>query len=341
VVFLGRGNQNPEVFNPTHVASSALEQLVLLYPGYVDSAAREGVTYLPLLATGQFSGRFPYFQMVQRSFLGASLNRNLPHRPEGIAYTVAAEVRQAPAGKPEEPASEEKAEGEEEAAKRPGVHAIFVADVDFISEQFFEIRRLGPGNLNFDNVTFFLNAMDSLVGDDSFVALRNRRVRHRTLARVEAQTQSFIEQRTQDEQAAEQEAQEALAAAQRRLDEKVAEVQNRDDLDAQTKQIMARNLQEVENRRFDVTKANIETAKEAKVRASEERMETQIRRIQSGIRTLAVLLPPIPVFALGVYIFIRRQKREREGARAQRRLRQDAPHADSAAKPADAIKGDA
>ena len=78
-----------------------------------------------------------------------------------------------------------------------------IADVDFISEQFFEIRRIGPGNLNFDNVSFFLNAMDTLVGDESFVALRNRRVRHRTLARVEAQTQDFIEQRTLEEQNAE------------------------------------------------------------------------------------------------------------------------------------------
>jgi ABC-2 type transport system permease protein len=341
VVFVGRGNQNPDVFNRSHVASQALEQVVFLYPGFVESGSKQNVTYRPLLETGQFSGRFPYFQMVQRSFLGASLNRNLPHRPEGVAYTLAAEVTgTAPGPPPAESATEEKKEGEE--SPKQGVHAIFIADVDFISEQFFEIRRLGPGNLNFDNVTFFLNSMDSLVGDDSFVVLRNRRVRHRTLARVEAQTQSYIEQRTKEEQAAEQEAQEALAAAQRRLDEKVAEVQNRDDLDQQTKQIMARNLQEVENRRLEVAKANIETAKEAKVRASQERMETQIRRIQSGIRTLAVLLPPIPVFLLGVYIFIRRERREREGARAARRLRLDVePRTERPVKPADALKGDA
>ncbi|MGH9388926.1 MAG: Gldg family protein, partial [Vicinamibacteria bacterium] len=309
-----------------------------LYPGHVESGAKEGVTYRPLLESGEFSGRFPYFQMVQRSFLGASLNRNLPHRPEGVVYTLAAEVDGGAA--PEAPASA--GEGEAAAESKPKLHAIFIADVDFISEQFFEIRRLGPGNLNFDNVTFFLNAMDDLVGDSSFVALRNRRVRHRTLARVEAQTQSYIEKRTEEEQTAEQKAQEALSAAQRRLDEKVAEVQNREDLDVQTKQIMARNLQEVENRRFEVLKANIESEKEAEVRASEERMETQIRRIQSGIRTLAVLLPPIPVFLLGVYIFIRREKREREGARAAHRLKPEAePDSQRPVKPVDPIKGDA
>lgn len=345
VIFLGRGNQNPDVFNRSTAETSGLQQVVLLYPGAVDSASKEGITYKPLLETGQFSGRFPYFQMVQRNFLGASLNRNLPHRPDGTSYTLAAEVEGVPK-KPEKqdkPDEAEKPEPKEDTAKsadssskskddakaaetetRP-IHAIFVSDIDFISEQFFQIRKLGPGNLDFDNVTFFLNAMDKLVGDNSFITLRNRRVRHRTLARVEEQTQAFIEQRTKEEQMADQKAKEALDAAQRRLDERVAEVRNRTDLDQQTKQIMARNLQEVENRKFEVLKANIESEKESEVRASEQRMETQIRRIQSGIRTSAVLLPPIPVFLLGVFIFIRRQKRAREGAIAARRLRPPEP----------------
>ena len=199
---------------------------------------------------------------------------------------------------------------------------IIIADLDIISDQFFEIRTVAPGNLMFDNVTFFLNAIDALVGDDSFIALRSRRPKHRTLERVEAQTRQFIDQRQQDEQRAERDAEQALKDAQTRLDERVNEIKNRDDLDLQAKQIMARNLEEVENRRLGVLRADIEAEKHTRIQASEENMESQIRRIQNTIKTVAILMPPVPVFLIGVVIFVRRARREREGAAAARRLRE-------------------
>jgi len=276
----------------------------------------------PLLMTGRVSGRFAFSQMVQRSFFGVQMNRNLQHRPDDLEYTLAAHVW-VPGGEANDDEATESGEGAEAevSGARGSINVIVAADLDFISEQFFQIRAVGVGNLKFDNIPFFLNCMDILVGDESFIALRNKRVKHRTLARVEEQTRNFIEQRVEDEQLAESEAEIALADAQRRLDEKVNEVEQRPDLDTQTKQIMARNLQEVESRRFEVLKANIEAEKEAKIHASKENMEAQIRGIQNTIRTLAVLLPPIPVFVLGIFIFVKRQRREREGAAAARRLR--------------------
>jgi ABC-2 type transport system permease protein len=331
VVFVGEGNENPTVFNADDPASNGLQELVLLYPGSLGEAAGSDHTFTPLVESGPLSGHFLYPQLVQRSFFGAQLNQNLPHQPDDQVYVLAARVRAASGESGDDDAAEEQSHDVEEATENPDSEAkpakrgpldlIVIADLDFISEQFFQIRAAGPANLDFDNVSFFLNAMDVLLGDDSFIALRNRRVRHRTLSRVEAQTQRFIEGRAAEEKAAEDEADQALEDAQKRLDEKVQAVSGRRDLDAQAKQIMTRNLQEAENRRLETLRRNIETDKQAKIARAKETMEGQIRTIQSTIRTVAVLIPPIPVFVVGVAIFVRRYRREREGAQAARRLR--------------------
>jgi ABC-2 type transport system permease protein len=170
-------------------------------------------------------------------------------------------------------------------------------------------------------VSFTLNCIDVLVGDESFIALRKRRVRHRTLATVESKVRAYADQRAIDDQQADAEAQRALMQAQQRLDQKVAELRTRDDLDEQTKNIMARNVQEVESRRLEAVKVTIDAERNAKIERSKETMESQVRAIQGNIKTLAGLLPPIPVFGFGIGIFLRRRRREKEGAAAARRLR--------------------
>ena len=308
-VFLGAGNDNEQTFNPDSAISEDLQELVFPFAGFLQAVEDERYAFEPLLRSGASSGTNGYFSVVAQTLFGPQLNPEPPRRQDEEDYVIAARIR-----------FTEVTTDTEDGVAGP-VDLVVVADLDFVSEQFFLIRQQAPGNLNFDNVTFFLNAMDTLLADDSFIDLRSRRVRHRTLERVEAQTAEFIEQRTEEEQQAESEAEEALTQAQARLNERVVELQTREDLDAQTMQIMVRNMEEVENRRLEVLSANIETEKDVKIQASRERMESQIRQIQTSIKTFAILLPPVPVFALGVVIFIRRQRREREGAAAAQQLK--------------------
>jgi len=310
VIFIGPGNRNPDTFNSQHSASANLQETVFLFPGYMQKAASSTFEFTPLIKTSEQSGSVAYSQLVNKSFFGISMadSRFLRRRPNTLDYTIAAHVK----GEKTAPDSSSAPEV---------VNVIAIADLDFISNEFFQIRKQAVGNLNFDNISFFLNCMDVLVGDESFIALRNKRVRHRTLETVESQVQKYITRRTLEEQEAETEASKELSEAQKRLTDKVNEVQQRTDLDEQTKQIMVNNLREAEQRKFDAQKGRIESQKQAKVAASKENMEAAIRTIQNGIKTFAVLFPPIPVFTLGVWIFIQRQKREREGAQAARRLR--------------------
>ncbi len=306
VVFIGPGNGSPDSFNSSFPGTQGLQELVLLFPGWISRASASRFDFVPLVKSSAASGTTEYGQVVHKSFFGMGLVQYQgPRYATPTDHVVAARVS-----------------GENTlAGDTSRVDVIFVADVDFISDQFFEIRRRGFENLDFDNVSFFLNCIDILAGDESFVDLRRRRVQHRTLTTVEARTRAYGEERTREEQQAQADAQTALMEAQQRLDERVAEVRGRTDLDATTKQVMARNLQEAETRRFETMKATIEAERDLRIERSKEDMESQVRRIQNGIKTLAGLLPPIPVFVLGIVIFVRRRRRENEGAAAARRLR--------------------
>ena len=304
-VFVGPGNGNSHAFNPRHPAAMGLQELLLLYPGQLTAADESKFTFEPLVQTGAVSGYSSFFDVVRPGAQGLAINPAPPHTPAQTPTVLAAQSR---------------ARAVDPSTGRATSNVIVVADLDLISDSFFEIRAAAPVNANFDNITFFLNAIDYLAGDEASITLRSRRVRHRTLDRVEVQTRNFIEQRTRDEGQAERDAREALAAARERLSSRVNELQGRRDLDDQARQIMVRNFQEVENRRFKVLEATIEQDKNARITTSREVMERQVQSIRGAIRLTAVLVPPIPVILIGTIIFARRRRRARESARALRRL---------------------
>jgi ABC-2 type transport system permease protein len=204
------------------------------------------------------------------------------------------------------------------------VNAIVIADADLMSEQFFDLRRRGIENLNFDNVTFLLNCVDQLAGDPSFIALRKRRPKQRTLEAVEARTRTYETQRLHESEQAEALADQRLKEAQARLDSSVRQVEGRGDLDEQTKEVMIANLKSAENRRLEVARANIDDEKQRQIEDSRAEMENSIRGIQNTIKLMAVALPPIPAFIVFLIVSVRRLRRERIGVPVDRLVDKEA-----------------
>ncbi len=318
VVFIGKGGAGSEAFNPGQPATSGLQEVVTLWAGQL-RARPGGPEFIPLLRSSDLGGTMAWSDYVQSTMFGTTIseNPNRRYRPSGRGYTLAARIQGRPTS-PAPPSGPDAAKGKAEASAGPAVNAVVVADLDMISELFFNLRRQKVENLDFDNITFVLNCVDVLAGDDSFVELRKKRIRHRTLTRLEDRTKVYVGQAQAESKAAEDAAAEQLDAARKRLDENIAEISKRTDLDAQTKRVMLENRREVEQRRLTVETTNIEDAKRRKVADSKARTESEVRQIQSGVRAVAILVPPLPALLLGAFVFAVRLGRENRGANPNR-----------------------
>ena len=233
-----------------------------------------GPEFTPLLRTSDTGGTLAWSEVTQQSFMGIVGHQPqppaLPHRRE--LHPGRPDHRPGP-GRPSPPRTTPRRRTprrtKKEARSRPTINVIAIADLDMISEQFFELRRRKIENLDFDNVTFVLNCVDVLAGDESFVRLRKKRPKHRTLDALEAQTKQVhrgaAEARPRRPRTRPRS---ELDDAQKAFDKQVDQVKSRTDLDERTKEIMLANLQEVANRRLDVKKTNIEDEKRKKIHES-------------------------------------------------------------------------
>jgi ABC-2 type transport system permease protein len=328
VVFIGRGSRAEDAFNNSQVATSGLQEIVTLFPGMLRPRSGSGPEFIPLLRTSDAGGTLPWTEVAQQGFMGITgINPRRRHLATGSSYTLAARLTgAAPVEKKDE------AEKKDDAAKKDAlkkdepkkeekpatIKVIAIADLDLVSEQFFELRRRKIENLDFDNVTFVLNCVDVLAGDESFVPLRKKRPRHRTLLAIEAQTKGFTEELQRQTKAAEDAAKDRLDKAQKAFDDQVDQVRKRTDLDDRTKEIMLGNLQEVAQRRLDVDKQTIEDEKLNKIREAKADSEQKKGAIEDGVGLLATVIPPLPPLILGLFVFVTRLRRENVGANPSR-----------------------
>jgi ABC-2 type transport system permease protein len=309
-------------FNQNSAITGGLQEVLLPFPGALAKDEKANIEWVPLVTTGTRSGTIEVEQVLGNR--GDMRQLRIFEKPGSQAMVLAAFVERVAASVDEE--------NEEANASSKQIRAIVVADIDLMGQQIFGLRNRPDEvfGLDFDNVTFVLNILDTLAGDSRFLEIRKRKPKHRTLERIEdtvaeareqadAQRQNYITQFDQAEQEANADMQKEVGE----FEKKIKEMEAGDGADPQAAMQAIQQLasrQRLAQRRLDTKLEQLKRKRDAEIEQVERALESTIRREQDWQKWLAVVLPPIPPLVVAFFVFFRRRAQEREGV-AKSRLR--------------------
>jgi len=263
-----------------------------------DTTGRE-TKFEDLLKTSGQSGRLNWDDFTQSNFDFFSRQSTVVPKPadqvlrlpDDYSYVLAAHIT-----------------SDKEGDKR---NAIFVADVDMISDFFFRSRLSGDLDLRLDNVTFVLNAVDALAGDETYINLRSRRAEHRTLARLEQQKNIFLEEASRQESEADEAANTELEARRETLQSRLKEIEENENLDPVAKAQMVQQASEAEQQRMSLAEAQIEQNKNREIKKIRADTNRKTRAVEIQTQIAAVFLSPLPAILLGLLVLGKRMSDEK------------------------------
>ena len=309
----GAGGAVGPSFNQQQPITSGLQEVLFPFPGAVAKDEAADVIWTPLAQTSTRSGTIEVEQVMGNR--GDMRQLRIFEKPGKQAMVIAVSVERkaaAPEAKP--------------------IRAVVVADIDLLDGRIFGLRNRPDEvfGLDFDNVTFALNILDSLSGDTRFLDIRKRKPKHRTLERIEdtvasareqadQERQKFIEQFDAAESGANAEMQKEVGA----FEKKIKDMESAGDADPQAAMQAVQQLasrQRLAQRRLDTKIEQLKRTRDSDVEAVERQLGAKVRSEQDRQKWLAVLLPPIPPLVVAFFVYFRRRSLEREGV-AKSRLR--------------------
>jgi ABC-2 type transport system permease protein len=314
------GSDKGAGFGADQPITRGLQEVLFPFPGGIEKTGGGELTLTPLARTGKGSGTIEVARVEQAMQGGDTRLLRAFEKPgdETMTLAVAVERKQSPTK-----------EGDPE--PKP-VRAVVVSDIDLLSGVFFGLRnrRDETFNFDFDNVTFALNVLDWLSGDDRFVEIRKRKPKHRTLQRIEDAVASARED-AENQRAtfiaefdkAERDANDAMQKEVGAFEKKIKEMEEQGDANPQAAMQAIQQLassQRLAQRKLDTKIEQLRRKRDAEVESVERKLESTIRREQDWQKWLAVILPPIPPLIVAFFVFFRRRALEREGV-AKSRLR--------------------
>jgi len=337
-VFVDRACGAKEPFNDQDPISSHLQHVLFPFPGALSRLNSSSLEFIPLVRTSEKTGIVAFRDMVEMNPFGpGGLNRDRRRIPQGVSYVLAAQIRgKVPASQPMADEGKAKldallkgeAKTEPPKTETATINVVVVSDIDVLHEVFFRIREQGeiPESgifLDFDNVTFVMNVLDDLAGDQRFIEIRKRRPQHRTLETIDRVTEGARKETTETRKKYEDEYQKALDDEQKALDKRTKELEERfkkeemNTLDAAQRVAIA--VKEGQQR-LEASKERLKREHDEKVNKIETALELEKRKVQDRYKMAAVVLPPIPPLVVAIVVFFTRRRREREGV-ARSRLR--------------------
>ena len=313
-------------FNQENPITRGLQEVLFPFPGALSKDDKVNLEWTPLVITGTRSGTIEVEQVLGNR--GDMRQLRIFEKPGSQAMVLAAAVDR------ELPGTQSVTESEKESSDGDTtlIRAIVVADIDLMGPQIFGLRNRPDEvfGLNFDNVTFVLNVLDTLSGDERFLEIRKRKPKHRTLERIEdtvadaremadMQRQKYITEFDKAEQGANAEMQKEVGE----FEKKIEDMESGGNTDRQAAMQAVQQLasrQRLAQRRLDTKLEQLKRKRDAEIEQVERSLEATIRREQDWQKWLAVMLPPIPPLVVAFFVFFRRRAQEREGV-AKSRLR--------------------
>lgn len=297
-VFVSRKKQVKNAFSEESPITDGLQELFVIYSGTIQEVEDDDLEYTPLLRTGAVnSGLLDWEEdrvFVSNFLTGPQPNPLVVRESDKYAHVLAARIK--PKG--------DKEDG--------GVNAVFVADVDMISDPMFGFVESEGGGFKLDNIVFVLNAIDDLTGNRDLIELRKRRAESRTLTLVEEQITDFVKEQERVEQEAREQVEKELERREQDLEEEIDKIAEDDSLAPREKAQQLNIARERQTQILQVAEQEIKRKSEEEIRQKKLKSEREIDLTKSRIQFWATIVPPLPAIALGLIFWLIRYYNERK-----------------------------
>ena len=321
--------------------TSGLQELMFLYAGTVDvDKDRKDLKFTKLVRTSENSGVLEADDArnsLRNSASAMELRMKQGQVTGKQCMAVLVEGVGAEKAKDDKKSDSDKEGAKKDSSEAKPIRAVYVTDIDCMLSFFLNVRarpqQIEDIRFRFQNVTFVLNIVDALVGENDYPAIRRHEPQHSTLQLLEKQSEEF-RQAEDSEQIKFQEtfnseiqkAEEEIKKGESKFMDQVRALESKGIATADDARALMQKQQELKiqtglnARKLAIKKKQLEKERDERIMESRREADKKVLQLQNSYKFWAIFLPPIPPLLVGVAVFVSRRVREREGI-SKNRLR--------------------